>query len=86
MYATGIGLVIYGLEAEELAAKKAATQVEPEAPQVKEEEAEPIEQVSEKRKKKEKPARPKNNKDARDIGKAVTNWLTNIFTEEDLGD
>lgn len=86
MYATGIGLVIYGLEAEELAAKKAATQVESEAPQVKEEKAEPIEQVSEKRKKKEKPARPKNNKDARDIGKAVTNWLTNIFTEEDLGD
>lgn len=86
MYATGIGLVIYGLEAEELAAKKAATQVEPEAPQVKEEESAPTEPVTEKRKKKEKPARVKNNKDARDIGKAVTNWLTNIFTEEDLGD
>ena len=87
MYATGIGLVIYGLEAEELLAKKAAAaSAAPESPQAEEEVETPAETSSERRKKKEKPARTKPNKEGRDLGKAVTNWLTNIFTEEDLGD
>ena len=88
MYATGIGLVIYGLEAEELAARKAQlaspeTMVEP-----------PLEEVVEdtedesvdKKKKKEKKERTKRTKDGSSFSDTVNTWLTKIFTEEDLGE
>ena len=84
MYATGIGLVIYGLEAEEDAAKKSTQTID-------EVQSEPVDEepdtddgakVSKKKEKKEK---DKDN-DRRKLPEVVSNWLTKIFTEEDLGE
>ena len=87
MYATGIGLVIYGLEAEEEVAKKAAGIVEEPAEQLISEtqEADREEEPSEK-KRVRRQERQKEPKNGRNFGDAVSGWLTKIFTEEDLGE
>ena len=84
MYATGIGLVIYGiLESEEqsrLNAENAENQETPEVP-------EPVEEPEETKEEKKKEKRKKKNADgegtSRNIGKSINNFLTLIFTEED---
>ena len=88
MYATGIGLVIYGLEAEEQAARKSETvnEVPQESAEPQEEEMDAVEEVSEKRTRKERRERQKKSKDGSSFGETVTTWLTKIFTEEDLGE
>lgn len=88
MYATGIGLVIYGLEAEEQAARKSekANEVPQESADLQEEEADAVEEASEKKTRKERRERQKKSKDGSSFGETVTTWLTKIFTEEDLGE
>lgn len=81
MYATGVGLVIYGLlEAESKereAADNAAAEPQPATPV----EPEPQEET---------PAKPAKNKkksnsvDPRNLGKTITDWLTRTFTEDGL--
>lgn len=88
MYATGIGLVIYGLEAEEQAARKAQL-ANPETtmePPLEEVEEDPEDEPVDKKKKKEKKERTKRNKDGSSFSDTVNTWLTKIFTEEDLGE
>ena len=90
MYATGIGLVLYGLEAEELAASKTPA-VDAEQPaQPSEEETHENESgdndsdsVSSKKAKTRKMRKGKNGESF--VG-AITNWLTDVFTEEDYED
>lgn len=83
MYATGIGLVIYGLEAEEAAVQKASQTIEASAPMP---ESEPVEEEKPSEKKKEKKEKVKKPKDGRNFGGVVSDWLAKIFTEEDLGE
>jgi cell division protein FtsA len=83
MYATGIGLVIYGLEAEEAAVQKASQAIETSAPMP---ESEPVEEEKPSEKKKEKKEKVKKPKDGRNFGGVVSDWLAKIFTEEDLGE
>ena len=84
MYATGIGLVIYGIEAEEEVAKKAtATTEEPIEEVVREEQDD--DEPEKLTKKAEKKQRQKK-VNGRNFGDAVSGWLTKIFTEEDLGE
>jgi cell division protein FtsA len=84
MYATGIGLVLYGLEAEELAASKtSATEEVPVEPIVEEADEDEVEEPSPTKKDRQKNRRKVNGRGYVDT---VTNWLTKVFTEEDLGD
>jgi cell division protein FtsA len=82
MYATGIGLVIHGLETEERAAQPSAAV----APMEEDDEEPQVEEQKKKREKKEKKDRSKEPKVGNNWGKTVTNWLTDLFTEEDLGE
>ena len=89
MYATGIGLVIYGLEAEAAAAAKAAAttdepslQSTPEQPEPQPQDDEPAAPDS-KRDKRSKRTKSNGEHGFRD---AVTGWLTKVFFEEDLGE
>lgn len=93
MYATGIGLVIYGLlEAEqeqrnamdEKAAQESVSVAEAQpAHEAEEEEVEVEEKNKEKTKKKKKIAKDENRKGFAD---SIKDWLTDKFTEPDLGE
>ena len=89
MYATGIGLVIYGLEAEEQAAKKSAPAKEeqpvPPVSATPDDDADE-QQAPERKKKKEKKERTRKIREDSGFRDTVTSWLTKIFTEEDLGE
>ena len=84
MYATGIGLVIYGIEAEEEAAKKATATTEEPIEEVVREEQDDDEPEKLTKKAEKKQSQKKVN--GRNFGDAVSGWLTKIFTEEDLGE
>lgn len=95
MYATGIGLVIYGLEAEELAASKAAkldqepptNEAQSANPDAKADSNDTSEAESTNRKRKRRIAdHSADGKDGGNFSGKVSEWLTKIFTEEDLGE
>jgi cell division protein FtsA len=81
MYATGIGLVIYGLLETEQAAKNSTAQ-EAETPEMEKpeepEEPKTSEVEESKIKRSQKPKRP--------FGKVVSDFLNNIFTEDGLNE
>ncbi|MBR1834202.1 MAG: cell division protein FtsA [Bacteroidales bacterium] len=88
MYATGIGLVIYGLLEEEskerdAAAEAAEAQPEPKAVPEPEPEEEPVDK---KKSKADKPKRKSLSADARSFSKSITEWLTRNFTEDGLNE
>ena len=89
MYATGIGLVIYGLEAEEQKARKATANHEEQPPTPvdptpdNDDEAEQPAPAKKKEKKRERTKKIREDNNFRDT---VTSFLTKIFTEEDLGE
>ena len=86
MYATGIGLVIYGLEVEEQAVKKSAPAEE--GPIVVPHTSNVEDEVDKKNTPPKKS--PKGERDRKwfgdGFGPTVNKWLTNLFTEEDLGE
>ena len=82
MYATGIGLVIYGILEEERKAQDAASkEQESVAPEPQEEE---VEIVSESKPKEKKPKKKIINRDGDGFVKSISDWLARNFTEEDL--
>ena len=92
MYATGIGLVIYGLIETELAARneEKVEVVEKKAEEKVEEPEEPVEDIIEKqdtpvkKEKKKKEKKPRNPEDKRSFGQVINDFLTKLFTEEGL--
>ena len=87
MYATGIGLVIYGLEAAEQAARKASTahEEQPAAP-VDPTPDDDAEQQASTKKAGKRSGRNKKIREDNSFRDTVTSFLTKIFTEEDLGE
>ena len=88
MYATGIGLVIYGIleverkareEAEKAAEAKHEPEPEPEPEQVSE-----LEVVDKKSSKKEKTKKKNISAEARGLTTAISEWLTRNFTEDGI--
>ena len=88
MYATGVGLVIYGLLEEESKEREAAAQAvaaapEPQAAPEPEPEEEPVDK---KKSKADKSKRKSLSADARNFSKSITEWLTRNFTEDGLNE
>ena len=85
MYATGIGLVIYGLEAEEQEAKSEAQKVKEQSSEsVANQEIEEAEEVEVQEKKKRTKKDKSKDPNRPGFGDAIGTWLTKIFTEEGL--
>ena len=86
MYATGIGLVIYGILEAEQQQRLAAQQESalPAEPTAEEPEPEPETQPDKKEKHKEKKQRKK--EDGRSLGRSINDFLTRVFTEDNLDD
>ena len=82
MYATGIGLVIYGIEAEEQSERKAAAVAEQSAQLPDEPAPQPVEEVQPQR----KGRKSKGDRKKPAIGPAITDWLSKTFFEEDSGE
>jgi cell division protein FtsA len=87
MYATGIGLVIYGLlEAERKERENAAPAHDSKPKAEPEPEPEPDETDDKKKAKTEKSKRKSLSSDARNFSKSITEWLTRNFTEDGLNE
>lgn len=88
MYATGVGLVIYGLLEEESKEREAAAQTVAAAPEPQPApEPEPEEEpVDKKKSKADKSKRKSLSADARNFSKSITEWLTRNFTEDGLNE
>lgn len=83
MYATGIGLVIYGILEEEHALAVADSSAEPEPQPEPEKDETPEEKPEPKAKSKREKKAPRNDKNLNDIFK---NWVSGIFEDDDLAE
>ena len=85
MYATGIGLVIYGLIETEQQQRLADQQESPQPqPDAEEPATQPETEPDIKEKRKEKKQRKK--EDGRSLGRSINDFLTRVFTEDNLDD
>ena len=85
MYATGIGLVIYGLiETEQQ--QRLADQLAPADSKSEEPAPEPETQPEPDKKEKRKEKKARNKEDGRSLGRSINDFLTRVFTEDNLDD
>ena len=85
MYATGVGLVIYGiLEEEKKAQSMADAEPEPIAEEVTVQQEEVETDTETKKSKEKKPKKKLINRDGASFGKSIADWLARNFTEDDI--
>ena len=85
MYATGVGLVIYGiLEEEKKAQSVADAEPEPIAEEVTVQQEEVETDTETKKTKEKKPKKKLINRDGASFGKSIADWLARNFTEDDI--
>lgn len=85
MYATGVGLVIYGiLEEEKKAQTVASAEPEPIAEEVTVQQEEVESDTETKKSKEKKPKKKLINRDGASFGKSIADWLARNFTEDDI--
>ena len=85
MYATGVGLVIYGiLEEEKKAQSVADAEPEPIAEEVTVQQEEVESDTETKKTKEKKPKKKLLNRDGASFGKSIADWLARNFTEDDI--
>ncbi len=85
MYATGVGLVIYGiLEEEKKAQSMADAEPEPIAEEVTVQQEEVETDTETKKSKEKKPKKKLLNRDGASFGKSIADWLARNFTEDDI--
>ena len=85
MYATGVGLVIYGiLEEEKKAQSVADAEPEPIAEEVTVQQEEVESDTETKKTKEKKPKKKLINRDGASFGKSIADWLARNFTEDDI--
>jgi cell division protein FtsA len=85
MYATGVGLVIYGiLEEEKKAQSVADAEPEPIAEEVTVQQEEVESDTETKKSKEKKPKKKLINRDGASFGKSIADWLARNFTEDDI--
>ena len=85
MYATGVGLVIYGiLEEEKKAQSMADAEPEPIAEEVTVQQEEVETDTETKKTKEKKPKKKLINRDGASFGKSIADWLARNFTEDDI--
>ena len=85
MYATGVGLVIYGIMEEEKKVQSVAdAEPEPIAEEVTVQQEEVETDTETKKSKEKKPKKKLLNRDGASFGKSIADWLARNFTEDDI--